>query len=160
MNKSYMSGDEKISTLKQVEKAKTHAINTIPGTVYNWEGTPKSQLLSEEQRVQITQLIPQIGSPNHLAPKANRTCIHESHRITKNKQSLRDTEGFVDIHLGKVQRQQAKIPISQFLPGWNKRAYFPCQRDWLLINVHLSANYNPPLGTLRGLGILSITGSH
>lgn len=42
---------EKMSTLKQVEKAETHAINTIPGTAYNWEETPKSQLLSEEQRV-------------------------------------------------------------------------------------------------------------
>lgn len=61
------------------------------------------------------------GPPDHLVLKANRACIHKSHRTVANNEAL--LNGFKSIHLhrytprsGVEGGKRAKEPISQFLP--------------------------------------------
>lgn len=48
------------------------------------------------------------------------------------------------IHLGPLQRKQAKTVTSQFLPGSSLIIYFPkhCLRVWLPTSLHLGTDYN------------------
>lgn len=61
-----------------------------------------------------------------------------------------------------AQREQAKTPISQFLPGRGMTIYFYsyCLGVQLLISLHLSADCTPRFGSLMGVGTSSTTGSH
>lgn len=82
----------------------------------------------------------------------NGTWIHESHRtITRKKKPVfkwaQEHPSSV-INLGSVQRNQAKVPISQLLPERGLTAYFPgyCFRVWFPISLYLGADYNPLFG--------------
>lgn len=66
----------------------------------------------------------------------------------------------VALHLGSVQRP--KTPISGFLPERALTVSCPsCSlRVWLLLSLHLGADYNPYVGIVVSLGTPSTTASH
>ena len=51
-----------------------------------------------------------------------------------------------------AQREQAKMPNSQFLPERGLTTHFPsyCLRVWFPTNLHLGAKCNPPLWDTDG----------
>lgn len=55
-------------------------------------------------------------------------------------------------HSNPAQREQARMPVSQLLPGKGLTVYFPsfCLRVWFPINLHLGTDCNPPLWVTDG----------
>ena len=78
-----------------------------------------------------------MGTPKHLALKANKACVHETYKTVANKETgLNGCEVLtVAMLLPSVLRNQAKKSITQSLPERNVTAYFTscCLRVQILI---------------------------
>lgn len=79
--------------------------------------------------------------------------------LTNKEAVVKWTDSTVALHLGSVQRP--KTPISGFLPERGLTGSCPssCLRVWLLLSLHLGADYNPYVGIVVSLGTSSMTAS-
>lgn len=147
---------EKIPTLKWVGKVETLSHHKPqPCTSGNHEGTSNFQLFPEKQRIWKIQLVPQVSNlppkgwpSNHLALKAYKTCIHESHKtISKKKQLLMGTRHFYGFPLELSTEDRGK---NAHLPVLSRKGF-----DCRLTATYLCAEWEFPQGLKEPVGVSS-----